>query len=142
IPTARLMADTLAGMEIERAFVIHGEPGWDEATPCGPFTQFDVRGGAVTESWRDPADFGIERCTPADLTGGDAIFNARALEAVLVGDDRGAHRDALVLGAALVLELTGRTPGLREGIELANAAIDDGSARNVLEKLRAFGAAT
>jgi anthranilate phosphoribosyltransferase len=32
---ARLMADTLAGMPIERAFVIHGEPGWDEATPVG-----------------------------------------------------------------------------------------------------------
>ena len=33
LPTARLMADTLVGMDIERAFVIHGEPGWDEATP-------------------------------------------------------------------------------------------------------------
>ncbi len=76
-----------------------------------------------------------------DLTGGDAGFNARALEAVLSGDDRGAHRDALVLGAALVLELTGRTPSLTEGIELANAAIDDGSGRAVIEKLRAFGSA-
>ena len=32
---AQLMAATLAGMEIERAFVVHGEPGWDEATPAG-----------------------------------------------------------------------------------------------------------
>jgi anthranilate phosphoribosyltransferase len=34
---ARLMAETLAGMPIERVFVVHGEPGWDEPTPCGPF---------------------------------------------------------------------------------------------------------
>jgi len=141
VPTARLMADTLAGMDIERAFVVHGEPGWDEATPCGPFTLFDVRSGTVTENRRDPADFGIARCAPKDLTGGDAGFNARALEAVLSGDDRGAHRDALVLGAALVLELSGRTPSLTEGIELANAAIDAGSAWTVIEKLRAFGSA-
>ncbi|MFW2404616.1 MAG: anthranilate phosphoribosyltransferase [Gammaproteobacteria bacterium] len=141
IPTARLMADTLSGMDIERAFVIHGEPGWDEATPCGPFTQFDVSGGTVTESRRDPAEFGIARCDPSDLTGGDAAFNARALEAVLSGEERGAHRDALVLGAALVLELTGRTASLREGIERAGTAIDDGSAQALLEKLRGIDSA-
>ena len=26
---AKLMADTLSGMPLERAFVVHGEPGWD-----------------------------------------------------------------------------------------------------------------
>ena len=36
-PAAKLMADTLAGMPLERAFVVHGEPGWDEATPAGDF---------------------------------------------------------------------------------------------------------
>ena len=38
VATARLMADTLAGMPIQRCFVVHGEPGWDEVTPVGPFT--------------------------------------------------------------------------------------------------------
>ena len=44
---ARLMAETLAGMAIERAFVVHGEPGWDEPTPFGPFELYDVRPGRV-----------------------------------------------------------------------------------------------
>src|SRR5208282_3080445 len=35
--TAELMAQTLAGMPIERAWVVHGAAGWDEATPIGPF---------------------------------------------------------------------------------------------------------
>ena len=48
VDIAALMADTLAGMPIERAYVVHGEPGWDEATPIGPFTLFDVRPGKVT----------------------------------------------------------------------------------------------
>lgn len=138
VPTAKLMADTLAGMDIERAFVIHGEPGWDEATPCGSFTIFDAHGGQVTESRRDPADYGVARCAPSDLTGGDAQYNARALEAVLAGDDKGAHRDALVLGTALVLELTGVAADFAAGIERANAAIDDGSAGSVLARLRGF----
>ena len=39
------MAEALAGMPIERAFVVHGAEGWDEPTPVGPFTLFDVRPG-------------------------------------------------------------------------------------------------
>ncbi len=50
VDIAALMAETLAGMPIERAYVVHGEPGWDEATPIGPFTLFDVRPGKVTRA--------------------------------------------------------------------------------------------
>jgi len=137
---AELMADALAGMPIRRAFVVHGAEGWDEPTPVGPFTMFDVQHGRVTPSTRAPADFGLATCRPEALAGGDAAENARALRAVLRGDDRGAHRDALLLGAALALELTGTVAGPTEGVARANRAIDDGSAARMLEALAAFGA--
>ena len=53
--------------------------------------------------------FGLGTRGAAELAGGDAAHNAEALRAVFEGRDRGAHRSALLLGAALVLELTGRT---------------------------------
>ncbi len=140
-PTARLMAEALAGLPIRRAFVVHGEPGWDEATPAGRFLLLDVQPGKVEESRRDPQDAGIPRCEPSELAGGDATRNAHALEAVLEGRDRGAHRDALVLGAGLVLELTGRSPDLAAGIATAGQVLDDGRAAQLLERLRAFGSA-
>lgn len=136
LPTARLMADTIVGMPIERAFVIHGEPGWDEATPVGEFTLFDVRPGEVIESQRDPLDYGIARCSPEELTGGDADFNAQALEAVMTGEDQGPHRDALVLGAGLALELTGQTADLQTGMARAQETIDSGAAKTMLNRLR------
>jgi anthranilate phosphoribosyltransferase len=139
LSTARLMAETLMGMDMERAFVVHGEPGWDEATPVGCFTLFDVTPGQISESQRDPLDYGIPRCTPDDLVGGDAAFNAKALEAVLSGTDTGPHRDALVLGAGLVLELTGNVKGLEDGIARAHSAIDSGAAATVLQQLSDFG---
>ena len=40
---AASMADTLSGLPLTRAFVVHGEAGWDEATPAGPFICYDVR---------------------------------------------------------------------------------------------------
>jgi anthranilate phosphoribosyltransferase len=138
LETARLMAEALMGMDIERAFVVYGEPGWDEATPVGPFTLFDVKSGETVEERRDALDYGIPRCAAEQLTGGDAQFNARALEAVLNGEDQGAHRDALLLGAGLVLELTGRASGLGDGIAKARESLDSGAAALVLERLRAF----
>ncbi|MEO8445093.1 MAG: anthranilate phosphoribosyltransferase [Gammaproteobacteria bacterium] len=136
IPTAKLMADTLAGMAVQRAFVVHGAPGWDEATPVGPFTVYDVRPGKVRRQKRDPAHYGVPRCSPADLAGGDAAANARALEAVLTGRDQGPHRDALVLGAGLALDLTGHTRGLRRAIELARRTLANGGGSALLARLR------
>lgn len=138
LATARLMAEALSGLPIERAFVVHGEPGWDEATPVGPFMVFDVRPGLVRRQRRNPAHYGLPACSPADLAGGDAAHNAAALEQVLAGTDRGAHRHALVLGAALVLDLTGKARGLRRGIAQAERGIDSGGALALLERLRAF----
>jgi anthranilate phosphoribosyltransferase len=137
LEVARLMADTFAGLPIERTFVVHGAAGWDEPTPVGPFTLFDVRPGRVEVDVRAPADYGLRPCKPADLAGGDAQHNARALSAVLRGEDRGAHRDCLLLGAALALEVAGVTADPRAGIARAAAAIDEGAARRLLEALRA-----
>jgi anthranilate phosphoribosyltransferase len=125
---AELMAHALAGMDIERVFVVHGEPGWDEATPVGPFLLFDVRPGAVRTRTRDPADVGFARCTPDDLRGGTPEENAQALRRVFRGEDATPHRDALVLTAALAMEVTGEVKNLAAGVDRAAAAIDDGRA--------------
>src|SRR3984893_9374135 len=136
LEVARLIADTFQGLPIERTFVVHGAGGWDEPTPVGPFTLFDVRPGRVEARVRDPAEYGLAPCRVSDLAGGDAAHNARALRAVLYGEEHGAHRDCLLLGTALALELAGETPLPREGIARAAAAIDSGAARRLLDALR------
>ena len=137
LEVADLIVRTLAGMPMERAFVVHGAQGWDEPTPVGPFTVFDVRPGSSERHTRTPEDYGLRRCDPAQLAGGDAQCNARALRAVLQGEDRGPHRDCLLLGAALALEVAGVASRPREAIERASAAIDGGAAARILEALAA-----
>ena len=168
LDTAKLMAEAFAGLPIERVFVVHGEPGWDEPTPCGPFHLFDVKSvgsklpptvtdgvtptmdgasvgasllATVTHTVRDPlTDYGLPRCRPEDLAGGDAAHNAERLLQVFRGEDQGAHRHALLLGAALVLEVTGQAATPRDALAMAAAAIDSGAALRMAEALRAFGA--
>ena len=134
---ARLMAGALSGMPIKRAFVVHGEPGWDEATPVGEFLLFDVTQGKVTELERSPEDYGLDRCSPEDLAGGDADHNAKELVAVFSGEDKGAHRDALLLGTSLVLEVAGLAEDPKAGVAMAAAAIDSGAASEFLANMRA-----
>jgi len=139
LASAELIANAFAGLPIERVMVVHGEPGWDEATPIGPFHLFDVRGGKVARSVRSAAAYGIGACKAQDLAGGDAAYNAARLREVLEGKERGAHRDAIVLQTALVLELTGRESDPRRAAETAGRAIDDGRAAQLLADLARFG---
>jgi anthranilate phosphoribosyltransferase len=134
VECAGMMAETLAGMDITRAFVIHGEPGWDEPTPVGPYLMFDVSPGSVERFVEDPADFGIERCVPDALIGGDAAYNANAIREVFAGEP-GPHRDALVLGASLALRIRGDS--IAEAMGAASAAIDDGTALDLVDTLAA-----
>jgi anthranilate phosphoribosyltransferase len=136
--TARLMADALAGMPLTRAFVVHGSGGWDEPTPLGPFLLLDVRPGQVTEQRRDPRDYGMQLCAEEALRGADALHNAAAMTRVLRGEEQGAHRDALVLSAALALEVAGHALTPAAAAAMAAAAIDDGRASNLLARLAAF----
>ena len=140
LETAELMAQALAGMPLLRAFVVHGAEGWDEPTPVGPFTLFDVHVGKVYRMQRAPADYGLATCRTSDLAGGDAGYNARELRAVLEGRERGPHRDAIVLSAALALELMGVAQTPRAAVARAAQAIDGGATAELLGKLAAFAA--
>ncbi len=135
---AEMMAETLAGMKFERAFVVHGKPGWDEATPVGAFSLYDVTPGLVSRYDRDPVDYGISRCKAEDLAGGDAAMNAQRLRDVLDGKEKGPHRDALVLGTALALEVCGECPELDDGIARATEALDSGKAAKIVPALARF----
>lgn len=140
-PMAKLMAETLSGMPIERAFVVHGEPGWDEATPVGEFILYDVRPGSVQESVRTPEDYRMRRCRASDLAGGDAAHNASELIRVMTGEDRGPHRDALLMSTSLVLEVTGLARDLHDGVGKAAETIDSGRAGDFIDAFKAHFAA-
>jgi len=137
---AELIATTLTGMSIERAWVIHGAAGWDEATPIGTFLVFDVARDSIRRFEIDPRELGLVRCVPGDLAGANATANLAALIAVFDGSDRGAHRDALVLQSGLALHIAGRAPSVRAGLDIAAGVVESGRALHWLLELRALAA--
>jgi len=134
LDTAALLAETLAGLPLRQAWVVHGTPAWDEPTPVGPFAVFAVREGLVRYRTEDPEAYGVRACRATDLLGSDAEGNARALREALAGA-AGPLLEALVLGAAVALQVAGlaRTP--REGAARARMAVAKGRAACLVDAL-------
>src|SRR5271154_6105406 len=99
---AELLANALAGLEPERAFVVHGTDGLDEVTTTGTTLVFEITGHHVHSFQWTPADFGVPRADVEDLRGGDRARNAEIATAVLKGQ-AGAQRDIVLVNSAAAL---------------------------------------
>jgi anthranilate phosphoribosyltransferase len=125
------IAETLRDLGTERAFVLHGSDGLDEITTTGPTEVVELNRGVITRFTITPEDAGIARAAPESLKGGEPAENAAALRGVLDGE-KNAYRDIAVLNAGAALLLADKVKTLREGAEMAAAAIDSGKARALL----------
>ena len=125
------VAEVLARVGTEHAFVFHGADGLDELTTTGPSTVWEIRGDQVAQSQFDPADHGIPIATIDDLKGGDVEDNVRVAEQVLSGQG-GAPRDIVVLGAAAALMAADRAADWAQGMQAAATAIDSGAAKDLV----------
>lgn len=130
----RPLAEVLARLGCERAWVVHGAGGLDELSTLGPNHVCVVDHGRVVERVVTPAEAGLPTATIEQLQGGDSAFNAGRLNALL-GGERDAYRDIVLFGAAAALQICARVTDLREGVAVAAAAIDEGKARQTLDAL-------
>ena len=130
---AELMANALAGLEPERAFVVHGADGLDEVTTTAETLVFEVTRGRVESFTWAPEDFGVSRARAGDLSGGDRARNREIAIAVLNGQT-GPRRDIVLVNAAAALFAAGVAPP-REAMGHAARSVDSGAAWAKLEKL-------
>ena len=128
------VAEALGRLGLERALVVHGQDGMDELTTTTKSWAASLENGKVSEIEIAPEDVGVNRASLAALKGGDAAHNADAIRAVLAGR-RDAFRDIVVLNSAAALMVAGKARDLRQGAEMATAAIDGGKAKKALETL-------
>ncbi len=128
------MARVLANLGSEKAWIVHGHDGLDEITTTGPTWVAELDDGQIRTFEIAPEDAGLPRATINDLKGADPATNALALNALLDGHE-GPYRDIVLMNAAATLIVAGKAKDLKEGVKLAAAAIDEGKARAVLEKL-------
>ena len=130
------MADALARLGLQRAVVVYGQGGLDEASLAGINELRLVEAGEVRSDQLDPEQLGLQRAPLAALAGGDLATNRAILEAVLQGRGSRAQSDVVALNTALVLWAAGRAASVAEGLEQAQAALASGGGWQALERLR------
>jgi len=130
----RPMAETLARLGTEAAWVVHGQ-GLDEIALSGETQVVALDAGAIREFTIAPEDAGLDRAPPEAIRGGEPAENAAALLALLEGAG-GPYRDIVLLNAAAALLVAGRAADLRAGVAQAARAIDSGAASGVLARLK------
>ncbi|HET6853447.1 MAG TPA: anthranilate phosphoribosyltransferase [Pyrinomonadaceae bacterium] len=132
---AQKLAQVLAALGTERAWVVHGEDGLDEITLAGKTHVAEAHDGQVRTFEIAPGDFGFEVGSLEHLRGGDTEANAEIVYDVLAGTRTDEARALVVMNAAAALLLGGAAGDLREAAKLAANAIDSGAAQRKLELL-------
>jgi anthranilate phosphoribosyltransferase len=136
---AERMIKVLAHLGSEYSFVFYGEDGLDELTTTGPSYILRLRNGEITHAEFTPEDFGVERATIDDLSGGDAAENAAITRSILAGEP-GPRRDVALVNAAPAIVVSGLAEGFSDAMDLAARAVDSGAAGGVLDRAIALSA--
>jgi anthranilate phosphoribosyltransferase len=142
VPQPRLcepMARVLQTLGVRRGMVVSGRAGeaWlDELSTLGDNTIaefYQDRGFSTSVSKFEELAF--QEATLADLAGGDRDANAKIIRHLLLGEELGPKRDAVLLNSGAALFVANKVKSLTEGCELAGELIDSGKAAAKLEAL-------
>lgn len=131
-----LMAETLAELGAEHAFVVHGAGGLDEISVSGESWIAEVKDGKVRRFKVTPEEFGVARAPVEAILGGTAEENAAQIRRILAGE-AGPKRDIVVVNAAAALVAAGVAANFREAAEMAANALSTGLAERKLGDLAA-----
>jgi anthranilate phosphoribosyltransferase len=138
-----VVAETLAELGTDHAFVVHGAGKLDEISLAGPTIVAEVSGGKLRKYEVTPEQFGRQPAPLDAIRGGSVQDNAAVIRSIFGGiieneEDR-ARRDIVVMNASAALVAAGVADDFREGAERAEQAIVSGAAAAKLEALRQFG---
>ena len=125
--------------DLDRIIMFQGMEGYDDIRPGytkvaewtnGEFTDYEIETANYGMDF-ETEDLGVDR---DDFEGESAAITRE----VLAGERTDRFDDAIALNAAFRIYAGGDADELDEGLKMARAAIDDGSAAAVLDDLQAF----
>ena len=121
------MAGALHQLRLDRAVVVHGAGGLDEASLAGANELRMVEvGQPIATRLVSPDDLGLAAAPLEALRGGDLADNQRILENVLKGQATVAQMDVVAFNTALVLWVAGVELDLKTAARRASDTLREG----------------
>ena len=128
------LAQVMAKLGVRRGMVVFGQDKLDEISMRAPTSVCEIKDGWFQSYEISPEQFGYKRCKREDLTGGTPKENAAITRSILDGSLTGPKRSAVCMNAGAALYITGKTPSIKSGIQMAESLIDSGAALKKLEE--------
>jgi anthranilate phosphoribosyltransferase len=129
-----MFAHALLLLGAKRSLVVHGHDGLDEISVCAPTRVSELKDGLIRTYDIYPETFFGEPAAPEDLLGGNPEENAQITRNILNGE-KGPKRNIILINTAAALMAAGQANDLKEGIQRAETAIDEGAATQKMEAL-------
>ena len=121
------MGRALLKMGMNRAIVVHGSGGLDEASLQGENKLVFVEKGELRFSKINISDFNHENTSNEKLVITNGNSNEEILRSVLNGSGDKSHKDVVALNSALVLWVAGIEDDLQEGFKKSLLSINKGN---------------
>ena len=129
------MAEALALLGAERAWVFHGADGLDEITLTRETYVAEVLKNKISLFHLEPENFGLKRGKISHLRANSPEESAKIITEVLASKRRDEARSLVVMNAAAALVVGGLAKDVMHAARLAEQSIDSGQAQNKLERL-------
>ncbi len=130
------MAEALKDLGLQKAIVVYGAGGLDEASLEGDNELRFLENGVINSKTIKSNDYGLTSTPNTSLKGGDLERNTEILKAVLQGKGTNSQQDVVALNTSLVLWVSGVETDIQSGVDKALACLKSGLAWDQLEKLR------
>jgi anthranilate phosphoribosyltransferase len=129
------MAQALALLGTQNAWVIHGTDGLDEITLAGETLVSEVFGNKIRFFKLTPEDFGMQRADINHLKVESAEASAKIISEVLDSRRRDEARSLVIINAAAALLVGGLADDPIQAARLAEKSLDSHSAQVKLERV-------
>ncbi len=132
------MASALNQMDMDRAIVVHGYGGLDEASLEGDNKLIFVDKGQLKHSNLNFSDFNYQNSSNKDLIVSNDESYEYILETVLKGIGQKAHMDVVALNTSLVLWVAGVEDDIEKGFEKAMFSMSKAKPWDKFLRLKAY----
>ena len=128
------VANVLKQLGSRHVMVVHADDGMDEISISTSTYVAELKDGAVTTYEISPSDFGLRTADISSICV-DGVEQSLAMIHSVFNNDEGAALSIVCLNAGAAIYVSGLANSHKQGVELAQKAIANGAAKNVLKNL-------
>jgi len=128
------VARVLQQLGSRHVMVVHADDGMDEISISAPTHVAELKDNEVKTYTLTPLDFSMET-TDVEQIRVDGIEESLSMIQSVLDDIAGPARDIVCLNAGAAIYVAGLAESHQQGVEMAQQAIAEGRARDVLEQL-------